>query len=384
MIYTTLLILFYLSLLLCLTSYVFYPVIIAVLSKYFCYKPKKSEITPYVSIIISAYNEEKDIAKKIENTLALDYPNDRFDILIGSDGSVDETAVIVSKYSSVHFYDYSHNRGKTSVQNDLVKESKGEILVFTDAASFLSKDALKTIVRNFADENVGCVAGRMEFVDTENNLNTQSQGIYWNYEVTIRELESRLGSLIGVDGPLYAVRSDCYVPLQNNIISDLITPLLVLKQGKKVILESEAIVEEEPTQKSQHEFNTRRRITLRGLIGVFAYKELLNPAKYPGLSLQIISHKLLRWFIGPLAILNFLTCISLIFYDIMIINLIFTAYVALIMTALLGWFLDKVGQKNYFLAVPYYFFLVNIAATYGIMDFIMKKQATTWSTERNI
>lgn len=196
---------------------------------------EKGEILPHISMIIPAYNEARDIGKKIENTLSLDYPKDKMEVLVGCDGSTDETKEIVEKYAEqgVQLIDFNTNQGKTAVQNDLVKISKGEILVFTDAASFLHPNALKALVRNFADERVGCVGGRMEFVNTSSNITTQSQGIYWRYESKMRELESNLGRLIGVDGPLYAIRRDCYVPLRNHIISDLITPLLVIAQGKR-------------------------------------------------------------------------------------------------------------------------------------------------------
>ncbi len=376
---------FVITLFLCLTSYLFYPVVLFLLTRFFSNTPDKSEIYPTISIIISAYNEEKDIVRKISNTLDLDYPKDKIEILIGSDGSTDDTAKILSEHavSPVRVFNYSENRGKTSVQNDLVTQSTGEILVFTDAASFLPKDAIAKLIQNFSDERVGCVAGKMRFINTDNNLNTQSQGIYWRYEAKIRELESMLGSLIGVDGPLYAVTRNSYVPLEANIISDLITPLLVLDQRKKVYLEPDAIVEEEPTQKGSHEFTTRRRITLRGLVGVFSHPTLLNPIKNPTLALQLFCHKLLRWFVGPLVIFNFLSCILLTIYQIPIFNYFVFLYAILFLMAYAGKVFEQRGKKHKLLAVPYYFFLVNAAATAGIVDFLLKKQAVTWSTERS-
>ncbi|MCD6388404.1 MAG: glycosyltransferase family 2 protein, partial [Desulfobulbaceae bacterium] len=236
---------------LCGATYFLFPLVLLAAGRIFPLNAKKEKIYPSISIIISAYNEENDIAAKIDNTLALNYPPEKVEILIGSDGSTDNTASIVESFTGerIRFYDFQKNRGKTSVQNDLVEKSKGDILVFTDAASFLSRDSVEKLVRNFADSRVGCVAGRLRFIDTDQNLTTESQGLYWRYEVKLRELESCLGTLVGVDGPLYAVRKKCYVPLEANIISDLMTPLLVLEQGRKVILEPEAVVDEKPTQK---------------------------------------------------------------------------------------------------------------------------------------
>jgi len=378
-----LLAIYIISLLLCLGSYAFYPIVIWVLGRLFSFKVRREDIFPTLSIIIPAYNEARHIDEKIKNTLALEYPRDKVEILVGSDGSTDDTANIMSKYTDegVHFIDFEKNRGKTAVQNDLVRQSKGEILIFTDAASFLNPDAISKIIRNLADTRVGCVAGRMRYVGTDSNLTTQSQGLYWRYEVKVRELESNLGSVIGVDGPLYAVRKRCYVPLEHNIISDFITPLLVLAQGEKVILEPDAVVDEAPTSKTGQEFATRRRITLRGLVGMSAHTELLNPLRHPVLAFQIFFHKVLRWFVGPLVALNILACCALsshwLFKSILIV------YILFFIAAVLGWATGRLGFKIRILTIPYYFSLVNIAATIGIIDFFRKRQAVSWKPVRD-
>jgi cellulose synthase/poly-beta-1,6-N-acetylglucosamine synthase-like glycosyltransferase len=373
-----LLLIYFTTIFLCLATYAFYPIVILLAGKLIPFKPQKKDITPKVSIIIAAYNEEKHIQKKIKNTLALDYPLDKLEILIGSDGSTDGTADRIREVTAqaVNLLDCNTNRGKTAVQNDLVNMSHGEILIFTDAASFLPADAIKKIVRNFADNRVGCVAGKMRFVGTDSNLTTQSQGLYWRYEVKLREMESKLGSLIGLDGPLYALRRNYYVHLEHNIISDLLTPLLVLEQGKKVILEPEAIVKEEPTSKAEQEFTTRRRITLRGLVGLFTYKQLLNPLMHPILACKIFFHKILRWCVGPLVIVHIAACLALSEHWFFKLSLAF--YIIFFLAAAIGWAGDKVGFKVKILTVPYYFTLVNLAATMAIVDFIRKKQAVSW------
>ncbi len=381
-IFLTLIFLF--SMFLCCVTYFLFPLALVLAGKFFQFNVHKKEITPFVSIIISAYNEEKDISAKIENTLALDYPEDKLEILIGSDGSQDNTASIVQPFcnNKLKFYNFKENRGKTSVQNDLVNASKADILLFTDAACFLPKDTLKKIVRNFADNRVGCVAGKLRFVDTDRNLITQSQGLYWRYEVMIRKLESRLGRLIGVDGPLYAVKKKYYIPLRPEIISDLMTPLLILHQGQKVILEPEAYVDEKPTQKSQDEFTTRRRIILRGMTGIFSHKDILNPLKHSLISLQIFTHKILRWFVGPLILLNVFALIGLLFSNYLPAKLLLPLYLLFFISAFLGLIFEKMEKKIKILTIPFYFCLVNMAATFGIVDFFRKKQAITWNTVR--
>ncbi len=383
MIFDFLGVVFWVSLLLVAASYFLYPLFVFVLGKVVRVSVKKLNIEPKVSVVISAYNEGKDIREKLLNTLSLDYPAEKIEILVGSDGSQDDTAAFVKEFSDrgVRFFDFKENRGKTSVQNDLVDAASHDILIFTDAASFLPPEAVRKLVANFADPTVGCVAGKMRFVDTDKNITTQSQGIYWRYEVKVRELESALGSLIGVDGPLYAVRRENYVHLAPNIISDLMTPLLVLGQGKRVVLEPEAFVDEEPKEKTDQEFSTRRRITLRGMVGVFSHSRLLNPFQYPLVSFQILFHKVVRWNVGALVVLNFLCCVFLA-SDHGFFQIFLMAYGAFGLLALLGWFASLMGFSVRGLSIPYYFLLVNLAASWGVWDFLRGQQAVTWKTVR--
>jgi cellulose synthase/poly-beta-1,6-N-acetylglucosamine synthase-like glycosyltransferase len=380
------LIVFWVTFLLCLSTYALYPICIFFLAKYRPFIVKRQEIHPFVSVIISAFNEEKHIESKLMNTLELDYPRDRMEIIVGSDGSTDRTAKLVAGFTDrnpvppVKLLHFPTNRGKTTVQNDCVNVAKGEILLFMDAASFLNKGAIEKIVRNFADPRVGGVAGRLQYVNTGANLTTESQGIYWRYEVKIREMESRLGSLIGVDGPLYALRRENYVPLKPAIISDFISPLLVLAAGKKVVLDPEAVVNEDPTLKAGQELRTRRRITVRALTALAMHKDLLNLFRHPALAAQIIFHKLLRWFVGPLVIMNFVASIFLSTYSLF--SYVLLGYVIFFLLALFGFLFNFFGVNWRVMTIPYYFLLVNLAASLGILDFIRKKQAVTWQPLR--
>lgn len=380
---TFLMVIYCLTVFLCLSTYVFYPAVIWILGRIAPFKTKKGAIVPRVSIIIAAYNEARDITEKLRNTLALDYPKEMVEILVGSDGSTDETAELVRGFSiqGVQLFEFTENRGKSAVQNDLVAEATGEILVFTDAASFLPRDAVSKLVRGFADERVGCIAGRMVYTNTGENITTQSQGLYWRYEANLRRMESDLGRLIGVDGPLYALRRKSYRPVGENIISDFITPLLVLREGKKAILEPDALVEEAPTRQSTQEFATRRRITLRGLVGLSVHSSLLNPLKTPFLAFQITFHKVIRWFVGPLVVINCLALCLLIADGRM--GSLLVPYLAFALAAIAGWLLDRAGIRCRALTVAYYFILVNLAATMGIIDFFKRRQAIAWRPIRN-
>lgn len=378
-----LLVIFFFTLSACMLTYFFYPLSIWIIGHLFPAKTEKNDILPDISILIAAYNEAKNIDHKILNTLNLDYPKDKVEILIGSDGSSDDTCKIVERHAAagVRLFKFQANRGKTAVQNDLVSASTGEILVFTDAASLLPPDAIRKLVRQFADAGIGCVAGKMRFVDTDHNLTTRSQGLYWRYEVKLREWESKLGRLIGVDGPLYAVRRDCYQPLEDHIISDLMTPLIVLAKGKKVVIDPGAMVDEDPTTKTHQEYATRRRITLRGLVGLYSFKHMLNPFKYPFLSLQLVLHKILRWCVGVLLSINVLACLGLLEYWFFKIWLCMV--ILFLIAAVLGWIGERYGFTIKLLSIPYYFILINAAATAGIIDFFRNKKAITWVPVRN-
>lgn len=374
---------FWVTVLLIFATYALYPLAIWLVGSVVPFKVRKQDNLPFISVIIPAFNEARHMAGKVENTMSVDYPDDRMEILVGSDGSTDDTAAIMGNYTDdrVGFFDFQKNRGKTAVQNDLAGSAKGDILVFTDAASFVAPDAFKALVSNFENSRVGCVAGSMQFISTEKNLTTRSQGLYWRYESKIRELESRLGSLIGVDGPLYAVKAQYYIPLKEHMISDLLTPLLVLDQGGKVVLEPRAIVYEEPTTKTRQEFRTRRRIVLRGMVGLWNHKYLLNPLSHPFLAMQLIFHKILRWGVGALWAINMLSCLAL------IANPVFKGMLCLhglfILTAFFGWLSTPLRIKFKLLPIPYYFCLVNLAATMGIIDFLMQKQAVSWKPVRD-
>lgn len=363
-------------------TYVLYPFFIYLTSIISPKKRKKKEEYPFVSIIISAFNEEKHIMAKIKNTLNIEYPDDKFEILIGSDGSTDNTVELVKNINlpKIKLFDFKVNRGKTAVQNDLVDHARGEILVFMDAASFVNSGAVKELVKNFADPDVGCVGGTLYFSNTDENITTASQGIYWNYELFLRKKEAVLGRMIGVDGPLYAMRKELYEKMDQDIISDFISPLLVLQKKRMVVLEPSAIVFEEPTKKTKQEIKTRRRITVRALHSLFRYKSLLSPIKNPILFLQIFFHKVIRWFVGPLLLLNVISAYFLanqFWYKIYLF-----LFVTLLLLALIGYQLDKMEIKNKIFAVPYYFFLVNFAAFLGIMDFLRKKNVVSWKPVR--
>lgn len=360
--------------------YILYPLIITLVSRILDRKYLRKNIRPPISIIISAYNEEKHISRKIENTLALDYPEDCLEIIVGSDGSTDKTVEIVRSYQNrgVKLLAFSENRGKTMVQNDCVRQARHEIIVFMDASSLCETDALRNLVAPFEDSRVGCVAGKLVYVQSQNNLTTESQGIYWKYEQLLKRAESRLGSLVGVDGPLYAIRKQLYVNLDSDIISDLITPLLIIRDGHAVVYEARASTYEEATTSPKDELRTRRRIVTRGLLGLFRYPELFSLTQRPLLAFQIVSHKILRWFAGLYFILMMFSSLLLIYRPFYL--LVCVGLLVFIILAFQGLKTQENPRKIF--AVPYYFVLVNWAALLGVIDYFRGKRVISWNPLR--
>jgi cellulose synthase/poly-beta-1,6-N-acetylglucosamine synthase-like glycosyltransferase len=365
-----------------LTGYVYllYPFLVMRLSRLKGRIFIKDDILPRVSIIITAYNEEKNIGQKIENTISLDYPEDRREIIVGSDGSWDKTNQIVKMYEpyGIKLLAFPKNRGKTMVQNDCAQEATGEVIIFMDAASFCQKGSLKRLVSNFADSRVGAVAGRIVFIRDKNNLTTISQGLYWRYEQILKRAEGSLGSLVGVDGPLYAIRKGLYQRLDDDMMSDFITPLLVIRDGRSVVYEPEAVTFEEATMNTGDELRTRRRIVTRGFTGLSRYPELMNPLDMPMLAWQILSHKILRWLVGyyyiGMLVSSFLLLGSPFFL------LVFGGLSLILCLASLG--IKDRSDSPKWLTVPYYFMLVNLAAALGIIDFLRGEKIISWKPVR--
>jgi len=373
--------LFFLSFFLILYVYLGYPLLMFLAARTCRRKVGKKDIQPPVTVIITACNEEKDIAAKLENTLLLDYPEERLEIIVGSDGSVDGTNSIVRTFeqSGVKLIAFEKNRGKTLTQNDCVKEARNNLIVFMDAASICEKDALKKIAACFADARVGAVAGRIVYKTANESLVTESQGIYWQYEQALKRAESALGMLVGVDGPLYVVRKELYRDLPGEAVSDLMTPLLVREAGQWVVLEQDAICYEEPTKTTGEEQKTRRRVVARGFVGLFRYRSLLNPFKFPLLAWQIVSRKVLRWLVGLCFILMLISSFFLL--DGLFYRAVFVCMILLLALAFIG--LKNPEQTNPLIAVPYYFLLVNWSALLGFFDFLRGKKIVSWKPVRN-
>ena len=377
-------ILFILSLALVVYAYAGYPVVLYVLSRVLGRPACREEVTPRLSVIIAAYNEELDIAKKLEETLTLDYPKERLEIIVASDSSTDRTDEIVRGFAGrgVILHRRPTRRGKTSAQNHAVGESTGEILVFSDATTHYEPDALLKLVRNFADPRVGAVTGNVVYVDpsaTDVGLGARS---YWGYEFFLKQCESRLSTLLGVCGCLYAVRRSSYAQLDEDMSSDFVIASEIYKQGLRVVYEPEALCSEETNRHGNAEFRMRVRIIEQTMSALYRYRQLLNPFRHGLYAFQMISHKVMRYAVPFFLIIAFdanaVLAASHPFFQ-----LTFMAQIAFYGTALLGWVSEKLDIKLGPVAIPYFFVLSNIATLIAFLKFIGGQSHITWEPLRD-
>jgi cellulose synthase/poly-beta-1,6-N-acetylglucosamine synthase-like glycosyltransferase len=287
-------IIFFISLFLSVYSYIIYPVLIYLLSKVFRQVWRRRNCYPSVTLIISAYNEEKDIAAKIHNSLQLRYPEDRLEIIVSSDGSTDKTNDIVAAIPDKRLIlrDFRERLGKTACLNKVVPEAHGEIILFTDANSIFAQDTLQQIVKNFYDQSIGGVTGWTKYHNVESGEETT--GIYARLEKKTKLDESLISSCVGADGAVFAIRKELYVPLRADDINDFIIPLNVIKQAKRVVLDPAVFCVEEETKGIKNIFKRQVRITTRTAWALRRNLRLLNFVRYGSFSFFLLSHKILR------------------------------------------------------------------------------------------
>ena len=256
---------------------------------------------PSVTMIVCAYNEEKVIGEKIRNTLSLDYPRDLLEIVIASDGSSDHTCEIVLEFASkgVVLRHYDGRIGKTACLNRALPLASGDVVVFSDANSAYERGALRALVHPFHDKTVGFVTGWTRYGSGGEGSATSALGIYSRLELITKRLESGLGSCIGADGAIFAIRKGLYRPLENYDINDLVIPLSINQQGFRGVLESEAVCYEKDAGGAKGEFHRQVRITSRTIRAIVNHRRLLNPFTFGFLSFELFSHKVCR-FLVPL------------------------------------------------------------------------------------
>jgi cellulose synthase/poly-beta-1,6-N-acetylglucosamine synthase-like glycosyltransferase len=251
---------------------------------------------PRITILLTVHNEERHIIERLGNLAAQDYPANRFDIAVCSDGSTDSTEALTEEFKARCPISLirSSRLGKSGAQNAAMRQVEGEIVVLTDAEARFDRLFLRAIADAFADPRVGCATAQLMFVERAGGL-AVSQSRYWAYELTLRDMESRLGILAVASGQAMAFRRSLFRPLPNSVGDDCVIPLDVIDQGYRVLHCRDALAYDVMENEAGREFRTRVRMTLRNWIGTWRYPSLLNPIRRPGYAFALWSHKLLRW-----------------------------------------------------------------------------------------
>ena len=360
--------------------YIGFPLLLVVLRRFAKHPVAKAPITPTVSVLVAAYNEARVIDAKIRNSVDLDYPADRIDIAIACDGPKDDTTTIAQRTAAevgegrVRVFAYPTNRGKLYVLNDTMRELEGEIVVLTDAASMLTRDAVRRLVSNFADPEVGAVSGVYRITRGDEAALGNQEDLYWKYETFLKEAEGEVGSILGCHGALYAVRRELYpYPAPTTINDDYVIPMRILQRGYRVVYDSTAEAREEAHEMSG--FSRRVRIMTGNFQQLSEIKALLKPLR-AGPLFFFLSHKAGR-LIVPIAMLAMLGANALLldrpFYRALF-ALQLTFYALVVLGAL-------VRLEPKILRLPYYFCMINAAAFLGMYHALRGGRTLAWKRE---
>jgi cellulose synthase/poly-beta-1,6-N-acetylglucosamine synthase-like glycosyltransferase len=360
--------------------YVGYPCLIFLLAHLRPRPVGKAPHLPTVSFVIAAYNEAAVIARKLENTLALDYPPDRLEVMVVSDGSTDATEEIVrTRFAERVKLLALPRQGKTLAQNQAVAAARGEIVVFSDATTVYQPGSVRAMITNFADPGVGCVTGTTIYGTEHAATIDEGRAAYWNYERFLRTNESLFASVLGASGCVYAVRRRLYKPLAADVISDVAQAIATVDQGYRTVVEDEAIVHEPAESHTMgEEVQRRARVITRGLRLKFRLRRFF--LLHPWFLVQVLSHRVLRWGVPFFLILAFAANLFLLGRPLY--RLLFLGQLALYGTAALAYLLERRNLRFPGLVFPLYFCVVNLAPLVAVRSLLRGEKQVTWETGR--
>ena len=386
----TLKILFWACLLIVFYTYIGYGILLYILirlKRLFKGKPMKTVLPsdgelPTMTLMICAYNEEDVVAEKMENTLALDYPKDKFRIMWVTDGSNDRTNELLGAYPEVDVVFSPERKGKTAALKHGLRELQTRYVAFTDANTMINPGALREIARLFMDSTVGCVSGEKRVAARKKGeMAAEGEGLYWKYESTLKKWDSELYSTMGAAGELYAVRPElCREVPDTALLDDFMMSMMIVDEGHRIAYTPEAYALEYGSANIFEESKRKRRIAAGGLQSIWWLRRMLNPLHQPLVAFQYISHRVLRWSLTPIAmvillIANILLVVigSCTLYTVMLIlqGLFYLA-------ALMGWLLGRKGHNNKLLYTAYYFIFMNINVFRGMAYLRSHRHSGAW------
>lgn len=343
---------------------------------------RAAPITPSVSLIVSARNEADSIALKLDSLLALDYPDDRIEILVASDGSNDGTNEIVDAYRDRGVRLLELDRvGKAMALNTSVEAATGEIIVFSDANSLFAPSALRALVAPFADPMVGGVAGDQRYLPAKGSVGERS---YWDLDRLMKSLESRAGHVISATGAIYAIRRELFEPVPDAVTDDFVISTGVIEQGSRLVFSADAIAYEPASGSDRAEYGRKVRIMTRGFRSVLARRALLNPAEHGFYSVQLLSHKVLRRLMAPplaaIAIGSLALAREGRLYRMAVVGQV--AFYAAAAVGLVS--RDTRIRRHPAFALPAFFCLVNWAALVAAVNVVRGRRIDRWEPTRPV
>ena len=364
-------------------TYAGYPLLLILVSRFRSKPVMRGELTPAVTVIIAAYNEERDLVKKLQNTLALDYPKSKLEIIVTSDCSTDQTDEIARRFEplGIKLHRQTERQGKTAAQNAAVEKATGEILLFSDATTQYRPDVLRAIVPSFADNSVGCVTGTVIYAHAADSSVSHGTRSYWNYEFLLKKHESAITSLIGVCGCMYAVRRSAYVALYNEACSDFVVATTMVRQGLRAVYEPEAVCVEEPNARGSNELAVRVRIVTQTLSDLWRNRDVLNPFRKGFYAVQLLSHKVMRYLV-PLFLIALLVTSGLLAFTNFFYAAAFIAQVCFYLAAAAAALMVRLGINSRWVALPQYFVITNVACLIALFKFVRGERYAKWEPVR--
>lgn len=362
-------------------TYCLYPYGVRLMARWFGQPVVHGDACPAVVMIISAFNEAQVIERKLVNALELDYPTDRIEIWVSSDGSDDGTNEIVRRFARacprIHLVAYSVNRGKTAALMATVRTvpSSVDVVAFSDANSMYRRDALRKLIRNFADPRVGCVAGELAY------KGPSGEATYRRYENRIKLAQSRLGAPLTAEGSIFAVRRWLVPEVEETLLEDMIMPLRVAASGYRVIYEPEAVSVEEFPLDAQAQWQRRARIVNRAVRSLRAVPEAWNPLRSGLGVVHFVSHRVMRW-LAPFFLLGgYVATLSLLWQN-WPVKLVGVIGLTGLMWVAAGWAALRAGTRILWLTLPFTFCVANLAAAAGVLTALIGVKRIRWTPVR--
>lgn len=368
------------SIALILFTYFGYPASLLLLGRVRGRDVMKAMIQPSVTFIVTVHNEEARIRAKLDNTVALDYPKDRLQVLVASDGSSDRTNEIVRGYShhGISLVDLADRRGKENAQREAVKRATGDIIVFSDVATTMEPGGLRQLISNFADPSVGCVSSEDRLLGKDGK--PSGEGLYIRYEMWLRRLESRASSLVGLSGSLFAARKEVCEDFSSEMQSDFRTVLNSMKMGLRGVTDPDAVGIYQDTADPKREWDRKIRTVVRGLTVFFRHLELLNVFQHGLFSYQLFCHKLLRWSVPLFLILAFGSNLWLVHVSFTY-GILLMLQIALYGFGVMGLLRPKM-QDIILVKIPAYFLAVNASILFAWWRYLSGQRIVTWTPTR--